>query len=116
MRVEIKRKLASWALLSVFVPMMMLAAFHVHQGSGVAESECVECLHHIHHAGHLTTAAANIHNCVLCQFISLPFISATTVSVLLITSLLAVVKFYDKQSLICCTIDSKSTRAPPFKL
>ena len=75
MKIERKRQLSAWLLLSVFVPMMVYSALHVHPASCVdVQTECNACLHHLPHGGHLTTAAGHIHDCVLCQIMSIGFL------------------------------------------
>lgn len=77
MRIEFKRRFAAWLLLSVFVPMTVLVALHHHDGGGVSETElCYSCVHHVHHAGHVNTPQADIHDCVLCQLHCVSFLAA----------------------------------------
>ena len=63
-------------LLAVFVPMLLMSAFHVHQSSGAWQEECSECVDH-HCGGHLGQYAGGaIHDCVLCGFLTLTFVPA----------------------------------------
>lgn len=68
-----KRHIASWSMLAVFVLMLILSSLHVHYQDTVAEQDCKECVHH-HCNGHLTQFATSMHQCVLCQFLTLPFL------------------------------------------
>lgn len=77
MNVKTKRRLSAWMLLSVFVPMLLLASLHVHQESDMATVSCTDCANHIAHSGHLSLQTIHGTSCVLCQFVSLPFIAAT---------------------------------------
>jgi len=79
MAISVKRRLSAWLLLLVFVPMMVATSLHVHDVAALSVAECEQCLHHVHHDGHIGTYAENIHDCVLCQFANLPFIAATAV-------------------------------------
>ena len=71
----------SWAariLLAVFLPMLVLSSVHVNlQESAPTEAQCYACEHHIHHDGHIATAQ-HLQKCVLCQFLSLPYLAAAT--------------------------------------
>lgn len=77
MKIELKRQLYAWLLLSVFVPMMAVAALHVHDDYNDALTTCSECVHHQAHHGHLSGAAGHMHECVLCQLLHVSFLVAT---------------------------------------
>ena len=71
-----------WMLLAVFVPMLILSSIHVHENSNVFVDECNECVqHHCH--GHLVQQTVSMHDCVLCQFLSLTTLAATVVTLVL---------------------------------
>ena len=74
MNVDRKRYIASWVLLAVFLPMLILSSVHVHESGGLFEEECNECVHH-HCHGHLGELTTTIHACVLCQFLTLSFVT-----------------------------------------
>ena len=82
MNVKTKRHIASWALLAVFVPMLLLSSLHVHHQAEASEQACAECVHH-QCSGHLTQLVTTIHQCVLCQFITLPFIALTAATLII---------------------------------
>lgn len=71
-----KRSFASWVLLAVFVPMLLFSSLHLHQDEQLTEAACAECVDH-HCAGHLGQTTVSFHPCVLCQFLSLPFLALT---------------------------------------
>ena len=75
-----KRIVSAWFLLSVFLLTTTLSALHIHQPAAVT-IDCVDCDHHVQHHGHMTATAASMHDCVLCQFLSLPFIPATILAI-----------------------------------
>jgi len=80
-KLEIRRHIASWLLLAVFLPMLVLSSLHVHnEGAEAAAVECADCVHHSCH-GHLAQTASWSHDCVICQFLTLTFIAAATVVV-----------------------------------
>ena len=70
-----KRQIASWLLLAVFLPMLLLSSLHIHEDHLSSTAECAECVaHHCH--GHIGQTSASPDSCVLCQFLSLTFESA----------------------------------------
>ena len=75
-----KRKIASWLLLAVFVPMVVLSSFHNHLNVSTDDTECTECVQH-QCQGHITQLTTPIHACVLCQFVSLSYVSAAAMVV-----------------------------------
>ena len=93
--------------------MLVLSSVHTHQASSSAvEMECAGCVHHNCH-GHLTQTATAIHDCVLCQFLTLKMLTAAIVAV---TLYIHVCRIYHAQPLrsdyaACCGIIV--TRGPP---
>ena len=82
MKLGNRRHIASWLLLAVFVPMLLMTSLHVHEDSmGTAETECTDCVHNCCH-GHLTQMASWTHDCVLCQFLTLSFVAVACVSLI----------------------------------
>lgn len=73
-----KRQIAAWVLLAVFLPAYILASLHVHQTVDISEEECYECEHHLPHLGHISSAKATIHDCLLCQLNRVPFVIPQT--------------------------------------
>lgn len=107
-----KRQIAAWMLLAVFVPMLVLSSIHVHGYSNTLVDECNECVqHHCH--GHLGQQTASLHECVLCQFLSLPLL-AVAVTTLVIYNKVSKIHFAQLQSTAyfeACGIPT--LRAPP---
>ena len=75
-----KRHIASWLLLAVFVPMVVLSSVHIHETGETIETACADCVHHSCH-GHLTAMATWAHDCVLCQFLTLTMLTAAVMAV-----------------------------------
>lgn len=112
---SIKRRISAWLLLLVYVPIMVAISLHVHTDNGSsAETECVQCANHIHHDGHLDAYSDNVHDCVLCQLASLPYIAPTVVAIAVAVCALHVVYTEKSDCLRLGVCDVKSTRAPPF--
>lgn len=76
MKMMTKRHVSSIVLLAVFLPMFLLSSFHVHPDLHQEEGECKECVHHQPHAGHFGNQTFCSFDCVLCQFLTLPFLLA----------------------------------------
>ena len=74
-----KRYYSSWVLLAVFLPMLVLSSLHVHPARHAEADPCDECLHHLPHSGHIGTLSTCSFDCVLCQFLTLPFLIAEAV-------------------------------------
>lgn len=112
MRIQRKRIATAWLLLSIFVSMMMLTALHHHQPTANT-ADCVECDHHVQHHSHLTAATTSMHECLLCQFLSIPYISATVIATMLFATIIRIVP---RHRLVCIVNgggNALSTRAPP---
>jgi hypothetical protein len=77
MKLEKKRYISAWILLAVFLPMLVLSSLHIHQESETLQDTCTECVHH-HCHGHLSQLADAMHQCVLCQFLTLTFVAGVT--------------------------------------
>ena len=114
MKRQRKRIFSAWFLLSVFLLTTTLSALHIHQPAAAAAIDCVDCEHHVQHHGHLTASTASMHDCVLCQFLSLPFIPATILAIVFSVSFTQKGRFYlcpetaqKEPSLLC-------TRGPPY--
>jgi len=82
MNAKTKTTFASWALLAVYVPMLILSSLHIHHAEAASEYSvfvCAQCINHQHHAGHLQAFTPHQHDCVLCQIIHVPYLLASAV-------------------------------------
>lgn len=74
--IKLKQQIASRVLLAVFLPMLLLSSLHTHSVQpSPADEECADCVQH-HCTGHIGQLGATMHECVLCQFLSLPMVVA----------------------------------------
>ena len=107
--------MAARLLLAVFLPMLLVSSFHIHAVSSAGDDGCNECVQHQCH-GHLTQLTTELHECVLCQFLSLTYTSAAVLLSVAFICLITVVRFRYAQ-FVCNEIgNSKCSRAPPFNL
>ena len=116
MRRQRFRNRVAWALLSVFVPMMMLSAMHIHQPAVDETASCVECAHHVNHPGHFTSAVEHLDDCVLCQFLSLVYTPAAVIQAVTFVALTTMVSLSSISAVCSKVYHSQSPRAPPFML
>ncbi len=110
---EMKRRRQRFAriLLAVFLPMMMLSAVHVHEE--VASLDCEQCAQHVSHAGHVSAANSHTDNCVLCQFLTLPFVPAVVVGTLFVSVFHLIVRQWQVCHAPYGVVISHSQRGPP---
>lgn len=113
MPIRQKRRLASWLLLSVFVPMMVLTSLHRHHVATDTAVACVDCAHHVHHSGHLTVGDTSIDNCLLCQFSGTPYVGDDAAEQAFLPSINTVSQLWRTASLPAIEVLQKSSRAPP---
>ena len=106
-----RRQLFARILLSVFVPMMMLSAVHVHEEA--SSLECEQCAQHVSHAGHLSAGSSHTYNCVLCQFLTLPFVPAVVVGSIFLFTIHQISRQWLVRYAPCSVIISHSQRGPP---
>ena len=109
-----KRHITAWVLLSVFVPMLLLASLHVHRDLGLAGNDCVECVNHQPHAGHITDGTVNLHECVLCQLLTFSYLAASAPVSCMLAMPVFVFRLEKPSHLYLRAKGSKSNRAPPF--
>ena len=95
-----KRHIASWLLLAVFVPMVVLSSVHIHETGETTD-------------GHLTAMATWAHDCVLCQFLTLTMLTAAVMAVMVYVHVCKnsyVQPLYGFRAVCCGNI---VTRGPP---
>ena len=93
--------------------MLVISSLHVHEQDETVEKEvCNECVHH-HCYGHISQLSTSIDHCVLCQFLTLTFIAATTVLLVRYNKLLNV-RVDARQRNVCVAHGGiVGLRAPP---
>lgn len=70
-------------MLTLYVSMLFSSCLHIHSDHFLAANECEQCVHHQPHSGHLTAGDGLQHVCLLCQFLSLTYVAATVVALLI---------------------------------
>lgn len=105
--------MASRVLLAVLLPMLLLSSLHIHpqQPSTVSE-ECADCVQH-HCSGHITQQVQTLHDCVLCQFLSLSMVMAAVEDVTPIDNVCKSDIAQCRQPLLSLWVGIIVTRGPP---
>lgn len=96
--------------------MLLLASLHVHQPSASASADCYACLHHIHHDGHIASTSLTIDSCLLCHFLTTPYVAATVVAVVFAVAFVLRTRNRHSVSIVATVHDAKRLRAPPVCL
>ena len=92
--------------------MLLLSSLHIHVTVESDEATCAECVHHQCH-GHLSQLSDGMHQCVLCQILTLTYI-ATPVGALLCYQYIRKVSYALRRQTPCLTSYGLiSLRAPP---
>lgn len=112
---EMKRGISGIVLLAVLLPVLLAASGHRHMHVSLPDhgGECSDCLHHIPHAGHLSNGNPGMEDCVLCHFISLPFILSGQVQRLSPADRHEYIPAFISEPFLCGTFHINSSRAPP---
>jgi len=101
------------ALLAVFVPVMLMSLTHIHE-STFHEEMCVDCVNHLPHAGHITGHQISLDECLLCQFISVPYTTSGVVALLVVALTFFTLLVGNDCVLLATFQSSRSVRAPPM--
>ncbi len=109
-----KRHIAAWLLLDVYLPMLLLSSFHIHAQGEVDATTCSECVQHQCH-GHLSQFAGELHQCVLCQILSLTYVATTAAAVVFCLSSKKVLRVGLAQNVCLNPRGCVCLRAPPLK-
>ena len=107
-----KRHIASWVLLAVYLPMLLVSSLHIHGTADAHETECAECVQHQCH-GHLSQLSDGMHQCVLCQILTLTYVATAAGALLCYQPRRKVVYARYRQTPCLTYTGFISLRAPP---
>ena len=113
MRMARKRQVAARILLLVFVIMMLMTSTHVHHAVDADDGVCSLCINHIHHSGHLSAQGTIVHDCLICQLYSLPYVLPVVAAFIAFVLLTQRIRRQMLCSVSARCIYEKSPRAPP---
>jgi hypothetical protein len=114
MKRQRRKERLAWVLLMVFIPMLLLSSLHIHSMMETEDVGCYECQHHLQHAGHLTSAAFSLDDCLLCQMLSVSYFPVLLFFLLLPRSGSVVMISGVVASLPVGIVGKDLSRAPPF--
>ena len=107
-----KRRISSAILLSVIVPMLVLAPYHHHPRQHTDIPDCDACHEHKPHSGHLTSQIS-LPECLVCQLLGVQFIPQTVPQFSLLCTILETLFTTDSSSCPDSYFSVQSPRAPP---
>lgn len=112
-----RQRLFAWMMLSVYVPMVLLASLHVHSLNDFSKAiDCEECHTAVHHSGHITASNHHIDECLSCRFLSTQIDVPRMVADLVVKQTAVHLEFYLPNEPVVRAVAHHSMRAPPFVL
>ena len=109
-----KQRLFAWMILSVYVPMVLLASLHVHSPISISKAiDCVECHTSVHHSGHITTSNHHIDECLSCRFLGTQIDVPRTVATIVVRPVVVHLEFFLATAPVVRIVAQPSLRAPP---
>ena len=112
-----RQRLFAWMMLSVYVPMVLLASLHVHSLNDFSKAiDCEECHTAVHHSGHITASNHHIDECLSCRFLSTQIDVPRMVADLVVKQTADHLEFYLPNEPVVRAVAHPSLRAPPFVL
>ena len=105
------RKISAFILSAVFLPALVASSVHRHHPDGHEGTvECVDCHHQ---SGHLASGAQGLDECLLCQFLGLPFIVALLAAALPLDRRVEAFYGFLRQRVSPVGLRHNRSRAPP---
>jgi len=78
MQLRHRQTFSAVVLLLVMILSLGIRVLHVHHYVEGLEIVCQDCEQHVYHSGHLTAAQDSGGDCVLCQWLTVPFVGEET--------------------------------------
>ena len=112
-----RQQLFAWIMLSVYVPMVLLASLHVHSLNEYSKAiDCDQCHTAVHHSGHITASTHHIDECLSCRFLSTQIDVPRTVTCHVAKQVAVHLEFFLAAEPVVRTVAHPSLRASPFIL
>ena len=112
-----RQRLFAWMILSVYVPMVLLASLHVHSFDEYSKAiDCDQCHTAVHHSGHITAGSHHIDECLSCRFLSTQIDVPRTVTCHVAKQVAVHLEFFLATAPVVRAVAHPSLRAPPFVL
>ena len=110
--ISLKRRISTFILLSVLLPIVFVAPFHHHDENLLTDIPCEDCSHHQPHPGHLGNKTG-AEDCFLCQLLAQLFIPSVGPVLNLLSSDSTPVFGHLSDAAVLCFTHHSSPRAPP---
>ena len=112
-----RQQLFAWMILSVYVPMVLLASLHVHAPNEFSKAvDCVQCHSAVHHSGHITVGKLHIDECLSCRFLSTQIDVPHAVVSFVVKPVAVHLEFFLAGDPVFGTVAQPTLRAPPYIL
>lgn len=110
-----RQRLFAWIMLSVYVPMVLLASLHVHSLNEYSKAvDCIECHSAVHHSGHITAGKHHIDECLSCRFLSTQIDVPRTVTSFVVKPVAVLLEAFLPTEPVIRAVVHRLLRAPPF--
>ena len=106
------RRIVSTFLLAVYLSAVLASTFHRHPEHSEGPA-CEQCVHHLPHAGHIGAYEGSLSDCVLCQFLGIPYVLTLAAALLLPLCLFGGTISPLRETLISSYRQRTRSRAPP---
>lgn len=104
----------AWMILSVYVPMVLLASLHVHSLNEFSKAvDCYQCHTAAHHSGHITASGHHFDECLSCRFLSTQIDVPRTVASYVVKPVAVQLEFFLACDPVVRVVAHPSLRAPP---
>lgn len=115
MTTDKRRTIIGRFLLAVYLMILAVGAFHVHEH---VEDDfvCQDCINHVDHAGHISVGDVAMDDCLLCSFFSTTYIGVQCVAIVFACIVLVSIFSEQTQKVSCRERCIISLRAPPCLL
>ena len=109
-----RQQLFAWIILSVYVPMVLLASLHVHSINDFSRViDCDQCHTAVHHSGHITTSNHHIDECLSCRFLGTQIDVPRMVATIVVRPVAVHLEFFLATAPVVRIVAQPSLRAPP---
>ena len=109
-----RQRLFAWIMLSVYVPMVLLASLHVHSLQEYSKVvDCYECHTAVHHSGHIMASQHHHGECLSCRFLTTQVESPQMSVCSIIKQPVSRIEFPLATKLVRAMVAHPSLRAPP---
>ena len=109
-----RQRLFAWIMLSVYVPMVLLASLHVHSLQEYSKVvDCYECHTAVHHSGHIMASQHHHGECLSCRFLTTQVESPQMSVCSIIKQSVSRIEFPLATKLVRAMVAHPSLRAPP---